>query len=119
MPFWIDIEGVSGAKFFQERDKISVGNLLFEVIHTPGHTPGGVCFYAQEQGILFSGDTLFKGSIGNLSFPTCNSKEMWKSLDKLAKLQPETKVYPGHGPYTTIKNESWLPKAEQIFGDAF
>jgi glyoxylase-like metal-dependent hydrolase (beta-lactamase superfamily II) len=66
---------------------------------------------------LFSGDTLFKGTIGNLSFSTARPALMWPSLAKLAALPPDTKVYPGHGDDTIIKNESWLNRAEEIFGD--
>jgi glyoxylase-like metal-dependent hydrolase (beta-lactamase superfamily II) len=73
--------------------------------------------YCQEEHILFSGDTLFKGSIGNLSFPTCRPDLMWDSLAKLAKLPSETIVYPGHGPSTTIGEENWLPYAKKYFGE--
>lgn len=116
LPLMFNIEGVLPDKFLNEGDIVELGDLRFEVIHTPGHSPGGICLYNKEHGILFSGDTLFKGSIGNLSFPTANPTEMWKSLAKLAKLVPETVVYPGHGLPTTIGKESWLERAEEIFG---
>lgn len=116
LPLWIEIRGVEPDHDLQEGESISIGNLKFSVIHTPGHTPGGVCFYNKEEQILFSGDTLFKGSIGNISFPTSNAEAMWKSLEKLAVLPPETKVYPGHGPMTTIRRESWLGRAKEVFG---
>lgn len=119
LPCWIPIEGVKPDQFLKEYEIVKVGNLAFEVIFTPGHTPGGICLYAKEQGVLFSGDTLFRGSIGNLSFSTSRPSLMWNSLDKLAKLPLETVVYPGHGPSTTIGQESWLPKAKQIFGHSF
>ena len=77
LPLWIKIEGVLPDKFLAEGDVIELGKLKFRVIHTPGHTPGGVCLYNKEHKVLISGDTLFKGSIGNLSFPTANPKEMW------------------------------------------
>lgn len=117
IPCWISFEGVLPDKFLNEGDKIELGNLEFDVIHTPGHTPGGVCLYCKQHGVLFSGDTLFKGSIGNLSIPTSNSASMWISLEKLAKLPPATAVYPGHGPPTTIGGETWLSRAKEIFGD--
>jgi glyoxylase-like metal-dependent hydrolase (beta-lactamase superfamily II) len=116
LPLWFDIEGVLPDRFLTDGDIIEIGNLQFKVIHTPGHTPGGVCFYCEEEGVLIAGDTLFKGSIGNLSFPTANASDMWKSLAKLAHLPPETKVYPGHGPSTTIGKEHWLARAQEIFG---
>ena len=116
LPGWSSIEGVKPDKYLVDGDTIPLGNLLFEVIHTPGHTPGGSCFYCKKQHILFSGDTLFQGSIGNLSLPTSNPDHMWPSLEKLAALPSETTVYPGHGEPTTIKKESWLPKAKEYFG---
>lgn len=101
----------------KEGEQIEVGDLSFRVIHTPGHTPGCVCFYCEKEGVLFAGDTLFKNSIGRLDLPTGNEEEMWPSLDKLAKLPAETKVYSGHGPSTTIGTERWLPEARSLFGD--
>ena len=115
LPVFSPMPPVEPDEFFREGDEIPVGNLRFAVIHTPGHTPGGVCFYEKKEGVLFSGDTLFQGSIGNLSFPSANPEDMWISLDKLKDLPPETKVYPGHGGSTTIKNESWLPEARRYF----
>lgn len=77
----------------------------YEVIATPGHSPGGVCFYFPEEKILFSGDTLFQDSVGRTDLPGGNAAQMAKSLKILAALPPETKVYPGHGPATTIGRE--------------
>ena len=116
LPIWLDIPGIQPTGYLNEGDQITVGDLSFEVIHTPGHSPGGVCFYCPEKEVLFSGDTLFKGTLGNLSFPTSNPTRMWTSLAKLSKLPPQTRVYPGHGDSTTIGAESWLSDAEQIFG---
>ncbi|MCB1107649.1 MAG: MBL fold metallo-hydrolase [Chlamydiia bacterium] len=115
LPLMIPIEGVEPEFELKEGQIISVGHLELQVIETPGHTPGGVCFYIEKEKILFAGDTLFKGSIGNLSLPTANRVEMWRSLEKLEKLPPETVVYSGHGPSTTIGDESWLPRAREIF----
>jgi len=116
VPLWRDMEPVEPDLLLHDQDKVAIGNLEFCVIHTPGHTPGGVCFWCEKEGALFSGDTLFKGSIGNLSLPTAEPKLMWQSLAKLAKLPPKTIVYPGHGPSTTLEEESWLDNAEEIFG---
>ena len=118
LPCWVKIQGVKTDEELTHGDEIRVGNLRFTVIHTPGHSPGGVCFYDQEHAILLSGDTLFQGSIGNLSFPTASPDAMWASLEILAALPPETVVYPGHGPSTTIGDEEWLPKAKQFFGNS-
>lgn len=117
LPCWISIQGVTPDKLLAEGDTISVGNLKFRVIYTPGHTPGGICLYEPEAQTLLSGDTLFKGSIGNLSFATARPKEMWTSLDKLALLPPATRVFPGHGPSTSIGKETWLPHARDYFGN--
>jgi hydroxyacylglutathione hydrolase len=110
----VPIEGVVPDTFLKDGDLISIGQLKFIVIHTPGHTPGGVCFYCEKEHVLLTGDTLFKGSMGNISFPTAVPDAMWPSLAKLAALPPETKVYPGHGPATTIGNETWLPQARKL-----
>lgn len=116
LPCWIAIEGVIPDKLLKEGDSIQIGRLNFVVLHTPGHSPGSICFYESSQGVLLSGDTLFKGTIGNLSFPTSQPDLMWPSLAKLASLPAQTKVYPGHGPSTTIGHESsWLERAEQLF----
>lgn len=110
------LAGIEVEEVFSEGDQIPLGNYFLRIIHTPGHTPGGVCFYNPDNKILISGDTLFSGSIGNLSLPTANAEMMWASLDKLAELPKETKVFPGHGPSTTIGNESWLPNSRSLFG---
>jgi glyoxylase-like metal-dependent hydrolase (beta-lactamase superfamily II) len=117
LPLMFPIEGVEPDHFIKDGDNIKLGKEFFEVIHLPGHSPGGVGFYNTKNNMLISGDTLFQGSMGNLSFPECNPKHMWESLKKLAKLPKETRVYPGHGEATTIGNESWLSNAENIFGN--
>lgn len=116
LPCWIPIPPMHPDVLIAEGDRISVGNRSFEVIHTPGHSPGSICLHDRQHHILFSGDTLFQGTIGNLSFPTSQPQLMWPSLAKLNLLNPETKVYPGHGPATTIGEEKWLPSAEELFG---
>lgn len=116
LPCWLAIKGVEPDGFLEEGANLSVGELSFTVIHTPGHTPGAICFYEKGEQVLFSGDTLFKGTIGNISFPTSQPELMWGSLEKLSHLPGETKVYPGHGPSTTIQAESWLSRAKEIFG---
>lgn len=109
--------GIEPDILVQEGDTITIASFHFHVIHTPGHSPGCVCYFAPKEGVLFSGDTLFKGTIGNLSLPTGDPDAMWPSLKKLTKLPKETKVYPGHGPATTIEAEKWLPEAKKHFGD--
>lgn len=76
-----------------------------EVIDTPGHTPGGVCYYLPSERLLLSGDTLFAGSVGRTDFPGGDMATLRASLRKLAALPDDTLVIPGHGPFTTIGAE--------------
>ncbi len=89
-----------------EGDIIHLGNLEFKVIHTPGHTKGGTCLYCKEEGLLFSGDTLFKGTWGRTDLPTSSFPDIITSItNKLTILPDDTIVYPGHGRMTTIREE--------------
>ena len=92
---------VSCDKFVFENDEIEVGNLIFKVIHTPGHTAGSTCLFDGEN--LISGDTIFEDTCGRTDLPTASQHQMIKSVDKLIQLPPKTKVYPGHGEITTIE----------------
>ena len=76
-----------------------------KILSTPGHTPGSVCFYFPEDGVLFSGDTLFQMGYGRTDLPGGDIQQLWHSLDLLLALPPETVVYPGHGAPTTIAAE--------------
>lgn len=117
LPSLVVLTPIKPDHYLEEGKDIPLGNSKVQVIHTPGHSPGSVCFYVADGGLLFSGDTLFKGTIGNLSFPTSNPPDMWPSLEKLSKLPAETKILSGHGDETTIKLESsWLPEAKHLFG---
>ncbi|OGN60144.1 MAG: hypothetical protein A3F40_00240 [Chlamydiae bacterium RIFCSPHIGHO2_12_FULL_27_8] len=95
-------------------EQIKIGEIILDVIHTPGHTPGGICFLSKKDKILFSGDTLFKGTYGRIDFPTSNREDMINSLKKLSQLDKETIVYPGHFNSTSISNESWLNNFEKL-----
>jgi len=76
------------------------------VLHTPGHTPGGICLYSRDEAIVFTDDTLFAESIGRTDFPNGSMEQLLKSIrEKLFTLPDDTKVYPGHGPITTIAQE--------------
>lgn len=75
------------------------------VIETPGHTPGGVCYYFPGDGLLLSGDTLFAGSVGRTDFPGGDMATLRASLRKLTALPDGTRVIPGHGPFTTLADE--------------
>ena len=87
-------------------DLIHVGNLEFKILHTPGHTKGGISIYSEEEKLLFSGDTLFRGSWGRTDLPTSSFEDIIKSItEKLMVLPEDTIVYPGHGKSTMIKEE--------------
>jgi len=90
-------------KAIQEGDKITIGKTLFKVIDAPGHSPGGICLYAKKENVLFTGDTLFAQGVGRTDFLYASSKDLNKSLVKLSLLPPETIIYPGHGPSTSLK----------------
>ena len=91
--------------FLKEGDEIRIGKIKLKVISTPGHSPDGVSLYCQQEKILFSGDTLFAGSIGRTDLPGGSDEKMGQSLKKLLKLPDETLVFPGHGEKTTIGEE--------------
>jgi len=87
-------------------DIISFGQHQLQVLRTPGHSHGSCLFYCKEEGVVFSGDTLFRMSIGRTDFPEGSWQQMEQSLAKIAATLPkETVVYPGHGPQTTIIDE--------------
>jgi hydroxyacylglutathione hydrolase len=91
-------------RLLKDEDAIDVDGLIFTVLHTPGHSPGGISLYGH--GILFSGDTLFNRGIGRTDFPGCSYEQIMNSIqNKLMTLPDETVVYPGHGPATTIGEE--------------
>ncbi|MCL2137065.1 MAG: MBL fold metallo-hydrolase [Coriobacteriia bacterium] len=89
----------------EDGDTLNIGDRSLEVIHSPGHSQGGVCLYDKLGGSLFSGDTLFKGSYGRLDLPTADAQAMQESLNQLARLPDTTTVYPGHGETSTIGEE--------------
>jgi len=89
-----------------EADKVKVGLVVADVIHTPGHTEGSVCLYFPVENKLIAGDTLFAGSIGRTDLPGGSMQKILRSLhDKVLALPDETIVVPGHGPLTTIGEE--------------
>ena len=97
-------------------DRIDLGSMHLEVIATPGHTPGGISLYAPQgpdgPPVVFTGDALFAGGIGRTDLPGMSHKTLLESIRRLLTLPPDTIVYPGHGPATTIGEEArsnpWL-----------
>lgn len=92
--------------------RMSFAGLEFEILETPGHSPGGVCYYFEDENAAFSGDTLFASSIGRTDFPGYDQERCFNQLinsikSKILKLADNTKVYPGHGPVTTVEHERY------------
>jgi len=91
-------------RLLRDGDSLDVGGLHFEVLHTPGHTPGGICLLGE--GVVFSGDTLFNYGIGRTDLPGGSYHRLVESIrSRLLALPDDTVVYPGHGPETTIGAE--------------
>ncbi|MBE0537812.1 MAG: MBL fold metallo-hydrolase [Phycisphaerae bacterium] len=91
---------------FDKEESIEYAGLRFQVLHTPGHTPGGICLYCPRERIVFAGDALFAGSVGRTDFPGGNYDQLIESIrEKLLTLPDDTTVYTGHGPSTTIADE--------------
>ncbi len=104
------IESSPADIIFENEGQIEFAGLKFTIIHTPGHTPGGICLYNGDEKILFSGDTLFAGSVGRTDFSGYDAQKSLKQLitgikNKLLVLPDDTKVLPGHGPGSTIGQE--------------
>lgn len=93
----------------EEGELAYLADARLEALHTPGHTEGSTCFHLPTEGVLFSGDVLFAGAVGRVDQPGGDPRQMEASLRRVAALPPETRVYPGHGPPTTIGAErGWL-----------
>jgi glyoxylase-like metal-dependent hydrolase (beta-lactamase superfamily II) len=98
------------------KDNVSLklGKTTIKVLHTPGHTPGSLCFHIREAKALFTGDTLFKGEFGRIRGPHSMGL-MLRSLKRLnSVIPPKTTVYPGHGPSTTMSKEAWLDTLDNL-----
>ncbi|MBO6030661.1 MAG: MBL fold metallo-hydrolase [Prevotella sp.] len=104
IPIRLDVPPVD--HYLTDNDSITFGTHTLQILHTPGHTPGGIVFYEANEHIAFSGDTLFRMSIGRTDFERGSYEDMISSLQLLAQQLPaETTIYPGHGPLTTIADE--------------
>ena len=89
-----------------DKDLIHIGNLEFQVLYTPGHTKGGTCLYNSKYHMLFSGDTIFRGTWGRTDLPTSDFQDMINSITTRILILPEdTIIYPGHGKSTMVKEE--------------
>ena len=108
LTYYIGMEDIKleADSIVDDNDLIHLGNLEFKVIHTPGHTAGGTSLYCEKEKLLFSGDTLFRGTWGRTDVPTGDFEAVIKSITKKLMILPdETIVYPGHGKSTMIREE--------------
>lgn len=101
--FFGAFESIVPERLLKDGDIISLDEMSFRVIHTPGHTSGSICLSAEKA--LFSGDTLFRDGVGRTDFPGASAADLRDSLIKLSRLDKDTVVYPGHGGQTTIERE--------------
>jgi len=85
--------------------KFQISKFKFQILYSPGHTPGSIAFYFKDNHVLFSGDTLFKAGVGRYDFSYSSKEDLKSSLQSLLSLPPDTIVYPGHGPETSIEEE--------------
>lgn len=100
------VDAVSLTSYLNDGDILEIGNGKLEVLHVPGHSPGSIALYDKEGGYVITGDALFQGSIGRTDLPGGSMTQLIDSVkSKLLTLPPETIVYPGHGPATTIGTE--------------
>ena len=90
----------------KDEEQLTVAGFEIKVLHTPGHTPGGVCYYLEKEGVAFSGDTIFQGSVGRSDFPGGSGSTLSKSIkQKVFTLPEDTQLFPGHGDSTLVSYE--------------
>ncbi len=105
-PFGLPMTAPDPTGTIAHGDALTLDGFTFEVRHTPGHSPGGVCLYQAEHNLAIVGDTLFNGSIGRSDFPTSDPEALIRGIQEQLMVMPdETRVMPGHGPETTIGAE--------------
>ena len=103
---WAVALSIRADRLLRDKETLTLAGFKIKVIETPGHTKGGVCYYLSEEGVLFSGDTLFRTSVGRTDFPTGSMSQIVRSVQYLTeKLPGDTVVYPGHQEITTIAYE--------------
>ena len=108
--YGFEIERSVATRDLVEGEQLRIGDLVFDVLHTPGHSEGSVCLHEESRGLLLSGDVLFAGSYGRTDLAGGNDEQMVASLARLARgIPPAVRVLPGHGAETTIERElPWL-----------
>ena len=102
----VTINPIQPENILKEGDTIAFGNTVFQILQVPGHSPGSVVFYSRTDGVLFTGDVIFQGSIGRTDFQDGNHEDLISGIrNKLMTLPDNTVIYPGHGPSTSIGYE--------------
>lgn len=106
------VEPSQAERELREGDQVRIGDLVFDVLHTPGHTEGSVCLYEERHALLLAGDVLFAGSYGRTDLPGGSDEAMVASLGRLARELPDSvRVLPGHGPETALGRERpWMER---------
>ena len=104
--FFGETYAISPDVYLSDGEVLSLADMAFRVLASPGHTAGSCCYYMEEEGILFSGDTIFRAGCGRTDLPTGNGRQLMESLARLLGMLPEeTVIYPGHGGETTVAYE--------------
>lgn len=110
-PSYGDIQGFSPDRMIAEGDEVRLGEIAFEVLHTPGHSPGQITLYNAEECVMLGGDTLFPGGYGTIEIADASAEQTVETIRRLLSLPDETVVYPGHGLTTTIGAERhWMQR---------
>jgi hydroxyacylglutathione hydrolase len=109
------LQPVTATRDLVEGEQVRIGDLVFDVLHTPGHSEGSVCLYEERQALLIAGDVLFAGSYGRTDLPGGDDEQMAASLARLAREIPQgVRVLPGHGAETTVERElPWLRRISE------
>ena len=107
-------EGPEADLLLTDGQSLKLAEATIKVLHTPGHTPGSLCYHLREASALFTGDTLLKGEFGKIRGPHSMGL-MLRSLKRLnSVIPPKTTIYPGHGPPSTMSKEAWLDTLDNL-----
>jgi glyoxylase-like metal-dependent hydrolase (beta-lactamase superfamily II) len=113
-PSYGDIQGFAPDRIIAASDVLELGEVAFEVLHTPGHSPGQVSLYSAREKVMLGGDTLFPGGYGTIEIADASAEETVKTIRRLLELPDDVTVYPGHGLPTTIGAERpWMQRVAE------
>jgi glyoxylase-like metal-dependent hydrolase (beta-lactamase superfamily II) len=113
--YGFEIEPSVADRHLRDNEQLRIGDLVFDILHTPGHTEGSICLYEERLALLLSGDTLFPGGWGRTDLPGGNDEQMVASIARLARVLPSNvRVLPGHGAETTMERElPWMRRVAE------